>query len=56
MNLKKVSVKVEDKKTGETVQVHDCGTNEVKANKIEMQLSGRLGDEYHVYISYEYSK
>lgn len=54
MKLKSVSVKVEHKQTGEIVQVHDCGTNEEKADQIESELSARSDlDDYHVYISYE---
>ena len=53
MNIKKITVKVEHKQTGEVVQEHDCGTNERKAEKLERALIDRINDEYHVYISYE---
>lgn len=54
MNIKKITVKVEHKETGEVVHVHDCGTNEEKADRIESELSSRADlAEYHVYINYE---
>lgn len=53
MSVKKITVKVEHKETGEVVQEHDCGTNERKADKLERALLNRINDDYHVYISYE---
>jgi hypothetical protein len=53
MNVKKITVKVEHKQTGEVVQEHDCGTDERKADKLERALVCRINDDYHVYISYE---
>ena len=53
MSIKKITVKVEHKETGEVVQEHDCGVNERKADKLERALLGRINDDYQVYISYE---
>jgi hypothetical protein len=53
MLIKKITVKVEHKETGEIVQQHDCGTNDRKADKLERALIDRVNNDYHVYISYE---
>lgn len=51
--IKCIKVKVEHKETGEIAQEFICGTNERKAEKLYMALTGRRNDNYHVYISYE---
>ncbi len=52
--VKKITVKVEDIKTGEIVKSFDCGTNERKAEKLESSLTDRTNlYKYHVYQSVE---
>jgi hypothetical protein len=56
MTIKKITVKVEHKKTGEVEKEFDCSTDGGKADRLERALLDRVSDDYHVYISYEYSK
>lgn len=52
MNIKNITVKIECIETGEIVKQSDCGTDQVKADKIEMALLKKTDlDKYHVYQS-----
>ena len=52
--VKKITVKVEDIKTGQIVKSCDCGTNQRKADKLESSLKDRANlYKYRVYQSVE---
>ena len=54
MKCKKIIVIVEDSRTGDAIQSHDCGADNVKADKLEASLANHFIEGYHVYISYHY--